>query len=298
MSGKIPLGFTIVETLIVLAISGVMVTTAIAFISGQQGNTEFNQGINQLVSNLQLQLNKVQEGSYYNNNDYSCSQTSNGINIAASSIGSQGTNTGCQYIGDVIQFASNGDNKQYSIYSVVSNQYNNNYLTPISSLQSLIVCSIYQPNPTTNCGGPYGSSSNVPSDAVETTTLPYNLSIQSVTDTKYPSGPSPSMIAFYTIASSNSILNCAGTGELGSTDGGGLNVDSIPIYNSSDISAVTVINKQLCNPGDPGYSPDTSWNDPIDICVNSGSNNKSAIITIGDNNNPIAVSYQIQETPC
>ena len=66
--GMKPHGFTIVETLIFLAVSGLMFVSVLAYIGGKSGQTEFDQGIHSVFSQLQSIPASVSAGEY--TNDY------------------------------------------------------------------------------------------------------------------------------------------------------------------------------------------------------------------------------------
>lgn len=61
---KQPLGYTIIEVMIVLAISGVMFLIAANFISSKQARTSFTEGSNELTSQLQQVVTEVENGQY------------------------------------------------------------------------------------------------------------------------------------------------------------------------------------------------------------------------------------------
>ena len=62
--GKRPLGYTIIEVMIVLAVSGVMFIIAASFISGKQESTAFTEGANEFASQLQQTIAEVADGQY------------------------------------------------------------------------------------------------------------------------------------------------------------------------------------------------------------------------------------------
>lgn len=51
--GKSPLGYTVVEVMIVLAVSGIMFLVAANFINGKQQKTSFANGVNEMASRIQ-----------------------------------------------------------------------------------------------------------------------------------------------------------------------------------------------------------------------------------------------------
>jgi prepilin-type N-terminal cleavage/methylation domain-containing protein len=126
--GNQPHGFTIVETLIVLAVTGVLFISAAAAISGRQGKTEFQVAINNLQQQLQQIINETTSGYSTTNADYSC--TTAGLHQpvtirATASAPPQGTNQGCIFLGKTIWFggpAAGSDNSIY-IFPLAGNKY-------------------------------------------------------------------------------------------------------------------------------------------------------------------------------
>jgi len=105
-------GFTIVETLIVLAVTaGMFVVAALAF-SGQQEKTRFTQGTRDAESKILDVANDVSAGFFAETDEWEClpSATSSPI-VQRSSLGAgQGTNQACIFIGKALQFGPDDAN--------------------------------------------------------------------------------------------------------------------------------------------------------------------------------------------
>ena len=113
-----PLGYTIVEVLIVLAVSGLLFVMAANFISGRQGKTAFNQGVNEMTSRLQGMVNDVSDGNY---SDLPASCAFNGTNTVTNSGGAgppHGENPQCVFLGKLIHFTGKIPTHTYEILSV------------------------------------------------------------------------------------------------------------------------------------------------------------------------------------
>jgi type II secretory pathway pseudopilin PulG len=121
-NGSNALGYTIVEVMIFLAVSGLMFVIAASFISGKQGTAQFKQSVNQLASTLQQEIDGVGNGQYNNFNQLSCTSSASGLNITASSQNT-GSNNGCILLGKVIQFDYTSNLQQYNVYTVAGSQY-------------------------------------------------------------------------------------------------------------------------------------------------------------------------------
>lgn len=111
-------GFTIVEVLIVLAVTGLLFVSAVAYISGRQDKTEFMTAINGAQQQFQQLINETQSG-YYGSTNFSCHGNKNGT---APTINGRDSNTGCIFLGRVISDSGSG----LVVYPVIGNQQFNN----------------------------------------------------------------------------------------------------------------------------------------------------------------------------
>ena len=118
-------GYTIVEVMIFLAISGVMFIMAASFINGKQSSAEFRQAVNDLNAQIQRVINDVENGYYPSAGNFTCTSDGSGNPPSFStSATAQGLNIGCVFLGKVMQFGvNNTDGRGYNIYSVAGRQY-------------------------------------------------------------------------------------------------------------------------------------------------------------------------------
>lgn len=116
--GKTPLGYTIVEVMIVLAISMAMLALAAGFINGRQGKASFNQGANDFASRIQSVANQVADGQF---SDIGLDCTTSPISYSAGH--EQGFNDQCVFLGKMI-YIRNGDlsKPQYDVISVAGDR--------------------------------------------------------------------------------------------------------------------------------------------------------------------------------
>lgn len=116
---KQPLGYTIIEVMIVLAVSGVMFLIASTFVSGKQQRTSFNDGVNQMASQIQDVIEQVTDGRY---SDISLTCTAlPGVSVKAQpSVGpnEQGSNNSCIFVGKMIHFYGGSTAKNYETLSL------------------------------------------------------------------------------------------------------------------------------------------------------------------------------------
>lgn len=118
-------GFTIVETLIVLAVTGALFISAATLISGRQNRTQFTTAINNLQQQLQQVINEATSGYYPNNSAFNCTrQVLTGPSITAAASNNQGSHGDCLFLGKVLYFGNIPDKTQYAVYSVAGNRLN------------------------------------------------------------------------------------------------------------------------------------------------------------------------------
>lgn len=118
-----PLGYTIVEVLIVLAVSGMMFLIAANFINGKQAKTSFMEGTNDMVSVLQNMINDVSDG-HYSDIPLGCNGTAAGISFPAAGGPSQGSNQSCVFLGKLISFygPSQTETTKYQIFLIAASR--------------------------------------------------------------------------------------------------------------------------------------------------------------------------------
>jgi prepilin-type N-terminal cleavage/methylation domain-containing protein len=102
-------GYTIIEVMIVLAISGALLISTMATINGQQRRTEYTTAVRELESKLEDIFNDVESGYLANNGTTRCTSTPTGEPVVSGSgapgaVIEQGTNQDCIFLGKAIQF--------------------------------------------------------------------------------------------------------------------------------------------------------------------------------------------------
>ncbi|MEK7599449.1 MAG: prepilin-type N-terminal cleavage/methylation domain-containing protein [Patescibacteria group bacterium] len=114
---KKPFGYTVVEVMIVLAVSGVMFLIAIDFISGKQERVSFQQGSNELVSRIQGIIEEVTDGQY-TDIPISCNTNAGGsLTITGTLSATQGQNLNCTFLGKLLHFTG-GESTDYEVFSL------------------------------------------------------------------------------------------------------------------------------------------------------------------------------------
>jgi len=130
LGGNRPLGYTIIEVMIVLAISGVMFAIAADFISGKQAKTAFTEGTNEFASQLQAVIAQVTDGQY-SGVPYTCTVTGGVLNITTG-VGQQGTQSDCVFLGKFLHFYEPNNKPAYEIFSLAGARDGTQLYCPIS----------------------------------------------------------------------------------------------------------------------------------------------------------------------
>ena len=98
------IGYTIIEVMIVLAVSGIMFLIGSTFINGKQEQASFTAGINSMATDLQNVIEQVIDGQY-SDVPLNCSVTgSNTLVFNSTGLNVQGTNALCVFRGKEIHF--------------------------------------------------------------------------------------------------------------------------------------------------------------------------------------------------
>lgn len=114
--GNNPFGYTIVEVLIVMAVSGFMFVIAASFISGKQERTSFQVASNEMVSRIQEVIDQVSNGEY-TDIPLSCTVSGSAVKYSGAASDLQGQNQECVFLGKIIHFAEDDKNK-YEVFSL------------------------------------------------------------------------------------------------------------------------------------------------------------------------------------
>lgn len=109
-------GFTIVETMIVLAVSSMLFVIAASMISGRQAKTEFQVGSRDIQTKMQQIINETKSGYFGTGTTADCSV--NGTpppGLAFTSTGSLGARGNCVFIGKALVIS----NDTFAVYPLV-----------------------------------------------------------------------------------------------------------------------------------------------------------------------------------
>jgi prepilin-type N-terminal cleavage/methylation domain-containing protein len=181
-------GYTIIEVLMVLAVSSTLLFAAIAVFKGQQDETEFSQAVQDLNSKLINYSGQISSGAAPDSGDYQCVSGGNKPPSFTVGPGQIGGRSGCIFLGRAVQVVSIGGNK-LNIYTVIGNQYDPSGAT---------VTNITNANPTVVTISTGGVNSQLLNVLNDTYTLGGGATIKNVSLT--PGGPSSAvtMAGIYT----------------------------------------------------------------------------------------------------
>lgn len=109
-------GYTIVEVMIFMAVTGALFAMIAVTFSGRQAEAEFSTATREMESRLQDVINDVSTGYYLNNGGFTC-RNSGGAPAFTGITTAQGKNDDCIFIGRVAQFDLNTGNTAYNVYT-------------------------------------------------------------------------------------------------------------------------------------------------------------------------------------
>lgn len=116
---KQSLGYTIVEVMVVLAVSGVMFLIAATFVNGKQASTSFSAGVHDMASSLQDVIEQVNDGRY-SDVPFTCSPGSP-PGFSGTVLPDQGTNSDCVFVGKFLYFSGNYS-ANYQVFTLAGNR--------------------------------------------------------------------------------------------------------------------------------------------------------------------------------
>jgi type II secretory pathway pseudopilin PulG len=250
-------GFTVIETLVVLAVTGALFIAIVATFTGSQRKAEFMQATQNLQSRLQQIITDVPNGYYQNMDNIKCTASATGPSLSMGAGNVQGTNEGCVFLGKAIQFQISGKSpEQYSTYSLAGLRS----ATDFASAKPKVI----QAGTTT-----------------ESDTYDYGLTTKSL---KY-NGSSIGMFAV--------VMQMGTLSATGGYDSGNQRVDLIPVAGTAlnrDIptgvsNLETNIVASYANRNPAGG---------IQLCVQHGNGGQTALYTIGGNGHDLAVKLEVK----
>ena len=269
---RAPRGFTIVEVLIVLAVTGALFVAAAILISGKQNQAGFNQAVQQLQSQIQQVMNDVSTGYFPGGASFSCSAPAGGpVTLSGAAANGQGANAGCIFAGKVLQFRVSGTNPEaYNILTIAAAQKNasGQEATSLATATPKVVAPAL------------GSPANFP-NLTTSTILQNGLAVST--------SPTPAVNMWYNNGGANVavgavaiVTSFAGYAANGTINSGSQQLSIVP---------VTGINTNLAASATAVTNPTNG----VSVCFASGGTKESGLITIGGGGHPLAVTLKIFE---
>lgn len=137
-----PLGYTIVEVMIVLAVSSLMFAIAANFINGKQARSSFTAGVNSLASRVQSTIEQVTDGSY-SDIPLNCSVTGGGLSFTGGSTGK------CMFLGKILHFDESNNQTAYEVFTIAGARFSASG-APVTTLSTAFPTAVIAPSDLTN----------------------------------------------------------------------------------------------------------------------------------------------------
>lgn len=110
-------GYTIIEVMIFLIVTGTLLVSALAVFNGRQVRTEFVQGVRETDQQIATIINEVATGYFPNAGGFTCTAGSPTV-IDTGDSEEQGTNQDCIFVGKALLFGIGGETENYNAYVV------------------------------------------------------------------------------------------------------------------------------------------------------------------------------------
>ncbi len=145
-------GYTIVEVMIVLAVSGMLLAVALTVFRGTSQKTQFEQAVNDLSSKIENSIRDVSNEVFPESTQYKCSFGPTLTPLSAGASQAQSTNQDCIYLGKM--FVIHPGTTNMDIYAVLGNRKCNgpsNSSCPAGQIATQFIDTY--PTPASNIGG-------------------------------------------------------------------------------------------------------------------------------------------------
>ena len=131
-----PQGYTVIEVLIVLAISGVIFVSGVVMFSGQSNSTAFEQSMQDTNSEIATRIRGVGSSQFFNTEGYTCIVSGNPARAILTPSGGGTGQQDCLVVGTAVEVPTGASNLYF--YEVLGNRQvygpGNNPLGPSTSL--------------------------------------------------------------------------------------------------------------------------------------------------------------------
>ncbi len=275
------MGFTIVEVMIVLAVTGIMFVSAVVLINGRQNKTEFTTAINNLQQQLQQIINETVSGYYPNQGTFTCQGNSTGPVTFTGTATKQGANGGCIFMGKAIQFGSDTNPSALGVLPLAGNQF--------QPSTTDAVLTVAQAKPRAVYPGALDTP-NVPTNLAATSFMENGLSVatsnnfcggglggicylDAFTGTKLATG----IVAFISGDSSGNITSTDASGNL---QPGSQQMSLYGVTGSTANKSLTVASDAVGGTGSPASASKLAAASQVAICIASATTKQSGLFLI------------------
>jgi hypothetical protein len=296
MKGGIQSGFTIVETLLVLVTTTLLILSAYALISGKQGQTEFDQAVNEVQSQLQQIIANANDGYFPNAANINCTAGTAFPPLLSAGSPNQGNNLNCIFLGTALHFykvppTSDPKNTTYLAYTVAARQ--------CQSAGDVSIINTCQPVDTVGHALPVlmapGTTVAHYRGLITTDSVVTNQLLNGVTtNTVYINGVPGNTIGTFAILSDPSAAYSSGSTKYASGQQRLALYEVDPSSLNAADSAHAVDEFDNVNP--PTSTGTLSVVQQVQICFTSGTTKGSALITIGGTAGQLSVSLLRKDT--
>lgn len=268
-------GYTIVELLIVLAVTSVVAISAFGMVQGQRERNEFTQAVRDFETRLTDIANDVYQGYYpqLSTNNPLCTVPAFGLTFAAAGGAIQGGSANCIFAGKAVEFSPETGDTRMRVLTLATRRIARNGL-PVTSMTDL----------SNNDIAPVESSSiSTPASFVldESFPLLFGLRVRSINGN---TSITPSTIAF--------ISGFSRRAASGSSYTGSPETNIFSITNTQSGQAGTDLRTRLRTVGN--YQP--AGTTGIQICLEQGVNGRRALVTVGNEQRKMTVNSVLAST--
>jgi type II secretory pathway pseudopilin PulG len=271
-------GFTIVETTIVIAVSGGLFLAAVVLISGRTNKTQFVTAANDLKQSLQQVINETATGYFPNSNNVQCTPGVSAMPTLVNGSQQQGTNGGCIFLGKAVQFGATDYDTGFLTYAITGNRLQTGTQTEVTTLAQAFPEAVAPGSTVVTNLGLTGVTTRTP--------LQNGLTAEKVTY----SGGETGGFAFLSTLANYSAAGSPCNGVCSGSQGLTLYAIASTAVGLHDSPGFV----DVLDGGSAKYVPVTQ----ITACFNSGTTNQSAVYTIGESGNSQSVTLRMQSGAC
>jgi prepilin-type N-terminal cleavage/methylation domain-containing protein len=274
-------GFSLIELIIVLAVTGLMLGSAFAFVQGKFHESAFNTAMRNIESRIRDIANDVSTGNAIDLGTKQCTVSGGVPTITdGGAPGRQGSNKDCIYVGRAIQFGQNA-NRAMSVYTLIGARETGTPPSPSKSYSEAKPLALF----------PVTSPTAMP-DLSEDIQFGASLRFTRLTARPIPSNPDPANSLYGTIIFGTNFGSVVGRPEADA--GGQVNVFVLPGSTSIDTKLATaILIKDKVKLMESTYPEYINPRDGIVICFRGGYRNHKGRIIIGGYQAPTLTRLEI-----